>query len=452
MPNAANSHRPRTRDGAPFDWGGAADRSPPMSRATLQALLDGTSLVVSLSQDDYVRNYGGVQNLIGDERQAFSRRGAQYLHLSPAAPLPVLAEPAEIGRFRFAALLDGKHCGVVLAADLAAVLAALSASGSAIEFVVHHLMGHEPECVAMLLQAAGGVTPTVWVHDFFTICLSYALMRNDVAYCAAPPPDSGACGVCSYGAARGGHSTRVRSFFEATRPVVLAPSQAALDVWLTADLPHATAVVQPLARLVLAPAAGDNAHRAGRRLRVAHLGARVLHKGWYVFEELALRFADDGRYEFLQFGASASVPMPGCIRGVPVQVVPDCRDAMVEALAESGVDVVVAWSLWPETFCFTVHEALASGAFVVTRRDAGNMWPAVAANAPAQGCAVADIEALTALFAGDELVELCRRPRRRGAVLPGGATADRLEAPTGDGAAAKATARGATVRQGLQHV
>ena len=96
------------------------------------------------------------------------------------------------------------------------------------------------------------------------------------------------------------------------------------------------------------------------------------------------------------------------------------RSAMVEAVAEQNVDVVVSWSLWPETFCFAVHEALAGGAFVVARKDAGNVWPAVSSSAPERGLAVDDISALFELFEGGELVRLVNNSSRlRGAILNG---------------------------------
>ena len=214
----------------------------------------------------------------------------------------------------------------------------------------------------------------------------------------------------------------MRSFFDAARPVIVAPSDAALNLWRSrAGLPHSDAFVQPPADLRLGRAEGWARLGGTRgRLRIAHLGRRVFHKGWPVFEELAMRFANDPRYEFLQLGAADDdAPMPGCVRHLPVQVTPDRRDAMTEAVRNAGVDVVVAWSMWPETFCFTAHEALAGGAYVVARQGAGNIWPAVARNAPGQGCAVADQDALFAMFAGATLTTAAAKPRRQGTVLPG---------------------------------
>jgi len=100
---------------------------------------------------------------------------------------------------------------------------------------------------------------------------------------------------------------------------------------------------------------------------------------------------------------------------------------MVQAVAEKGVDVVICWSLCLETFCFTVHEALAGGAFVVACKGAGNIWPAVELNAPDQGCAVEDEASLFQLFeTGEILVRVAQARRCSGTLSPSGNTADFL--------------------------
>jgi hypothetical protein len=412
---------------------GRVDHSP-ISSAALARVLNvtvaaGTRLVVSASHDDYVANTGGVQNVIGDEERAFRRAGWGYLHVSPAVPLLMLADPTPAREFRVVLRLNGERLGVAAFADLLDSVAALRAQGTAFECVIHHHMGHTPELIIDLLRVSGAQRPVAWVHDFFTLCPSYTLMRNDVAFCGAPPPSSSACEICCYGAERMSHLARMRAFFDAARPVVLAPSEVAPNLWRQrAGLRHLDAAVLPLARLLLAPSKTvDPSDEPDRPLRVAHLGARCFHKGWSVFEELALHLADDPRYTFFQLGVPAGQPLTLNIRNIPVRVDAERRDAIVEAVAEARIDIVVSWSLWPETFCFVAYEALTGGAFVVARAGSGNVWPAVMANAANQGCVVADETELFALFAGNRLRACIEASsRRRSALLPGRGTADWL--------------------------
>jgi hypothetical protein len=119
--------------------------------------------------------------------------------------------------------------------------------------------------------------------------------------------------------------------------------------------------------------------------------------------------------------------MSSNIQQVPVRVERGKRNAMIEAVAEHRIDVVICWPLWPETFCYVVHEALAGGAFIVTRAAAGNVWPVVMANAPDQGRIVEDETGLFALFQNGALLHhLNGMARCRGVLLAGQGTADWL--------------------------
>lgn len=412
-------------------WAVAEDRSDALTAEALKAVLSGgsarTGLILSVSHDDYAVNYGGVQNLIDDEQRAFAKAGWEYLHISPAAPLPILADARPAEEFRVKLRLNREPVGVGICQELIESIAELSGRGEPLAMVIHQLLGHSPELMTGLVEAAG-VPPIVWVHDFFTLCPSYALMRNNVKFCGAPPVDSASCAVCTFGADRSAQLPRMQAFFDATNPTVLAPSASALDLWLRrGGLSHSGAEVVPLARLVMAGDPDSLVKPNGRKLRVAYIGARTLFKGWFVFEDLALGLADDPRYAFYQLGVANEEPLPGCIRNVPVRVLPGQRDAMIEAIAEHRIDVVISRALWPETFCFAVHEALAAGAFVISCSDAGNVWPAVQANAPDQGC-IADSEAqLRDMFVSGEILQrFANAKRARGALLTGGGTADWL--------------------------
>jgi hypothetical protein len=403
-------------------WAHAADHAPPITPAALAEALRGlaspTGVALSVSHDDYVYSCGGVQLLIADEQRAFAAADWSMLHCAPAAPVPMLADPVQPGDYRIRLRLDGTALGVARVHDLFEIIDRLRHGGQRLELVIHHLMGHAPEILCELADHVGQ-RPLVWIHDHFTLCPSYALMRNDVQFCHAPKADSTACQICVYGPDRPAHRARVEDFFARTRPFVVAPSQPALDFWRArAGLSHAGAAVIAPARLLLHPAASEDS--PARPLRIAHTGARLFHKGWHVFADLAQACAGDSRYTFYHLGLAEGPALPGCITHIPVRVTPDDRHAMIEAVAEHRIDAVLNFALWPETFCFAAHEALAGGAFVIARRAAGNVWPAVQANAPHRGCAVDDEAALRALFASGAIIErIANSPRCRGALLIG---------------------------------
>jgi hypothetical protein len=282
-----------------------------------------------------------------------------------------------------------------------------------------------PEYLSTLPDVTGS-RPFVWAHDFFALCPSFNLMRSDLTFCGAPPKESAACQICVFGSDRRDHLPRVKAFFEATHPVVLAPSVTALELWLRrGSLPHAATHVVTLADLIMDTAGDPIVARNDAPLRIAHLGSSIRQKGWQVFETLAMRHARDRRYRFYHLGVDGVRSRK--YTHIPVRVTPSDRDAMVEAVASHQIDVVICWSLWPETFCFTVHEALAGGAFVIARQAAGNIGPAMQAAAPLQGLEVKDEAELSALFESGAIHTLVTRgERRRGRLQPRGNTAELL--------------------------
>jgi hypothetical protein len=415
-------------------WAAAANRAEPIKpEALAEAFRNGITssrMLVSVSHDDFEAGCGGIQTVIGAEQRAARHFGWNYLHIAPAAPLPMLAEPMPASAFRASLRLDGQHLGIVNFDELLEAVAVLRRDGMRLDCVVHHFMGHAPELILKLIEASGAEEPVIWTHDFFTICPSYALLSNDLAFCGAPALDTAACQACCYHTERRDHQKRMQSFFDATRPTVAAPSDIALGLWRSqANFAHREAIVVPPGQLALSePVSREPLKPKPRPLRIAHLGARAFHKGWHIFEQLSSDFARDERYAFLQLGSAEGSPggqRRATLRNIPVRVTAETPNAMAEAVTNAEIDVAVIWSLCYETFNITVHEALAGGAFVVVRAAAGNCWPAVLANAPDQGCAVADENELFALFKTNALREQVEKSqRRRGTFVRGsGATA-----------------------------
>jgi len=159
-----------------------------------------------------------------------------------------------------------------------------------------------------------------------------------------------------------------------------------------------------------------------RRIRIAHAGARTPAKGWLTFQSLVDRFRQDDRYEFHQLGVMGGRSVPG-VSHWPVRVTPEAPEAMVEALVEKQVDVVVSWSPWPETFCYAAYEAIAAGTFVLTHQGAGNVTAIISSQVPEQGLVLPDEAALFSLLEQGLGDVLRGRRRRRGTLIREGGTA-----------------------------
>ena len=364
-------------------------------------------LHLTVSHDDFAANLGGVQLCLQRESAAAAATGRDHLHLYPANSRPMLRPASQADLLGL--LWNGEHIGHYPASLVAEVLeAALQdiAPGRR-SLAIHSLLGHAVADILRVVRAAGFRDGWFWVHDFASACASYHLLRNDVADCGAPPPGSAACGICLYGEARRFHMDEHRRLFETLRLSVAAPSQAALDTWRRgADLPAVREVVAPLARL--RPRGAAEAGAAGDRpFRLAFPGLPSNLKGWPVFRELVLRFAEDPRYEFLHLARDDVGGLPA--RFHPVTVSEASPRAMQDAIESLEVDAVMIWSICRETFSFTTHEAAASGAAILTGPDSGNV--AAFVEATGLGRLLETEAALFDLFETGEVLQLARARR-----------------------------------------
>ena len=408
-------------------WSNAAYRGPAdirlgaptfINESKLLLSLRGRSrkLVVAFSHDDYIISTGGVQNIIGDECEEFRRQGMDYLHLCPARPKLTLADKGPVDEFLFAARLNGEALGRINGAALGKLVVGLRDAKLPVRWIIHHLMGHSPELIGHLIMNWRGDTPLFWSHDYFAGCSGYTLLRNAIEYCGSPEPTSSACRVCVHGGERAAHRERIAELVRMISPLIISPSQLALEIWRKAtNLSELPAQIVSPATLVFGGPKSISPQSS--ICRIAYIGNPVFHKGWATFENLALTLKDDERYRFFQIGSSGSVPHS--ITHVEARVTPQDRAAMVAAIVANEIDIVVSWSLWPETFCFTAHEAIAAGTFLVYRRNQGHVDVAASQYAAKASHAVENETDLLSYFrSGRALVDASHASPSIAAMIP----------------------------------
>ena len=328
-------------------------------------------LVLAFGHDNYPLVVGGIQLCTTLEQRAFESRGIAYLQAHPMVPVGTLLKEEDAQRYVLGLVLGGEAVGPCRAGDLQAALCTLGnlIPALSIDLVVHALLGHSANFVAGLRQAVGISHACFWTHDFYSLCPMYNLLRNNIIFCGAPGESSSACSLCIHGEERKRHRASMQHLFSSHDFTVVAPSQTALDLWLAkGGLPYRSCAVSEHARLV---PTGRKTATLETRLRVAFLGLPRYHKGWHTYSKLVMSLRNDPRYRFYLLGQEER-PYPG-VEWRRVVSGPDDPHAMTEALRREGIDVVVLWSIWPETFCLTAFESLAAGAFIVASAGSGNI-------------------------------------------------------------------------------
>jgi hypothetical protein len=340
-----------------------------LASALTSAIVGRRAVIISLTQDDYTKSVGGVQLCAKIENEKADRSNTAYVNLHPCQALPTLFPGPDFPKLNV--LADGNRVGSYDGDVVVQALQELAATASSIHIVVHSLLGHSPEFVTNLCRVLSPHTVIYWVHDFFSLCPSYTLLRNGITYCAAPKLTSTGCSICSFGEERLAHVERFRNLFDTVSVDVIAPSQFAAEFWRS----HTTLRYR---QLFVSPHCTIDADRNAsiersrdRPTRVAFLGHPAAHKGWNVFVDVVERYGRDDRYEFHHFGAG--IKSLKSVTFTRVSVAEDGPTAMLDALKAAEIDVVLLWSIWPETFSFVAHEAFAAGCSVITSKDAGNI-------------------------------------------------------------------------------
>ncbi len=205
--------------------------APVLAKALAGARTGLADLHITFSHDDYTTNTGGVQLCLQREGARIAALGRDHLHIHPAKPWPVVRLGKEAGHL--GVVFNGQPVGVFAPKVVASVLK--KAAGAKIpgrrSFAVHSLLGHSADETAAIVEAAGLRAGYFWTHDFASLCAGYHLMRNDVEDCAAPPPESAACGICVYGPWRQRHLAEHGRLFDRLDLTVVSPSQPTLDLW-----------------------------------------------------------------------------------------------------------------------------------------------------------------------------------------------------------------------------
>ncbi|MEM1075847.1 MAG: FkbM family methyltransferase [Pseudomonadota bacterium] len=378
-------------------------------------------IVVSISHDDYRKVTGGTQNCIQIEQKAAAKADMDYLNIHPVRACNALLPKAETDTATFRIALNGETIGVARYDEILAAIAMQSTAKQTLRFVVHHLLGHSPEAIAKLLEAGDQGRAYFWLHDYFGACQSYILLRNNMSYCGAPDAASQSCMICRYGLQRKSHIERFRAFFEESEITALAPSQAAADIWTrSCDYELKELIVRPHIELVETTRLQnlskiEDVHASA--IRVAYSGVPVEHKGWGTFARLVAACEHNSELEFHYFGSS-DVELDVVKHHVDV-VASQVPDAMIRAISSNGIDLVVHFAVWPETFSLTAAEALASSAFIVTNSKSGNVADLV--RKTGRGVVLDDEESLIAWMASDDchaLVQQAREKRRTTILRP----------------------------------
>ena len=133
------------------------------------------------------------------------------------------------------------------------------------------------------------------------------------------------------------------------------------------------------------------------RVRLAHIGGMAAHKGYFLFKA-AVEQADLYNTEIIviNHAQTPGTKEYGSWNGVPVTFLSKFKQDDISQLY-SMIDVLVAPSMWPESFGLVTREAVAAGVWVVTS-DKGAIGEDIVPGKNGEICSVEDAGSLAAIL------------------------------------------------------
>ena len=237
-------------------------------------------------------------------------------------------------------------------------------------------MGNSIESLRNLLSSIR-IPTYVYLHDYYTCCPQYNLLKNDEYYCN--PLSIRKCDYCKYFETAQNNRVEYEKLFDdlKDRLTVIAPSQKCAEIWQHFYPEYRSSVRVILHQKMIL--SDSNNQIINQKLRMAFIGRQEFCKGWSVWKMIVeLINKHNLPYDLYYFGTG--LEQLENVKNSVVVFKAGNTNAMIEALKENQIDVVALLSNWPETYSYTLYEAIASNCYVLTNNDSGNIEHQVKSN------------------------------------------------------------------------
>lgn len=339
--------------------------------------LKNRNYVLAVSHANYLVALGGTEKVLHEEQVELKKRNISYIQAHPYDPYDKCVEKKYFDQL-VGVNVDSVPVGNFTIVQLGLILQLLNLSQTtnAAAIHIHHLKDLSILGVKCLIDTVQAPKLRFFLHDYYTICPQINLLKDDKIYCGGPPAGSEECRECIWGEKRSAHFSMFKTVLNSVKADFVIPSRMAATIWSKSFPEHANnlrVVPHQIAKKI----DGNKTERLERlnnsdyRPKIAYVGYEGVNKGCHTWWHITSKKAVKRQYELLHLGA-ASVNIPG-VTNIPVSFLDEGSDAMVKALREHQIDIAFLWSIWPETYSFTLYEALASGCFIVTNSLSGNI-------------------------------------------------------------------------------
>lgn len=332
------------------------------------------NFILSISYGNYVGNIGGTNKVILAHKLMLESGGISHIHIF----LCLIRIPlTDVFPFKYwGVTIDGHTLKQVFTlTEVIQILGHIINSGSKLnEIHIHHLMYLNMNHLVKLLDIF--IVPIkIYLHDFYTICLQFNLLKDDNQYCGKGAVSWDKCNSCRYYLDSNKHSQKIIFFLNKYKENIkfIAPSDIVKEIWTSAYPYYKNKVIVVYHQNLLGLYRNNCEVIPDRSpVKIAFVGGQAFNKGWTSWINVTRKAYNLGCNEkFYHFGNTGNTSH--YIKNVPVCFSSENINAMVMALRTYRIDVAVLWSICPETYSYTYYESTAANTFIITNINSGNI-------------------------------------------------------------------------------
>ncbi|MFF2089462.1 sulfotransferase [Paenibacillus sp. NPDC058174] len=339
-----------------------------------------------ISHTNYLESMGGTEKYIYEQTSHLAYNDVGVIQIYPAQSYSFLA--TKEGTY-YGVVADGQFKGFHTIIDIVSWLTKLHIQLRLL--YTHHLLNWQIIDYMTLYQQTKNhfsFVHTLFIHDFFVLCTSYHMMYepktefsvkqagdrrsciSEIAAASECGQEAAICQSCRYG-------LHLSDWRQAIQPVLDHADQIVVPSFFVKDT--VSAVYSDIAdkitvkghlvftgqSIVYKPKPSE------RKIRIAYLGYRMDNKGWQFWERLYKDQSLRQIYEFHHVGSQESYADHVIMH--QYSFLKDGKMAATNLLINHEIDLVLLWSIVPESYSYTLHEAIAAGVPVLTSPKSGNI-------------------------------------------------------------------------------
>lgn len=322
----------------------------------------------------YIIDSSGTSKVVQAHEDILKKHGIGYVVIFPISRSSGAGAKWHVqttGCYAF--VIDGDFVSVMTAREVLNSLLELQDNEKiCIGVLIHHIIRNNITEVRWILEKIKEVPFVFYLHNFYTCCINPNMLKNDIQSCV---DGSVSCDGCSYLKKRQKHLEVINDFFKIfkDRITFVAPSEYTRNIWLAfyPEFEDKSCVIlhqEAVGRYI------DNKEpiEDEEPLKLGFVGAQTYIKGWNIFKKIVDRIQENEcNYELYYFGHGTE-QLSG-VTNVLVEIAKQGKDAMIRALREKRISMVLLVCVCGETYSYAMFESHAANSYIFTMKASGNI-------------------------------------------------------------------------------